>query len=313
MRVDAFTPRDDHDHFEDMTDRWWSTETAWFSFHNRERGLLCHVYALFRPVIGTAVGGIWVNDRHGFTPWDVPYFRYYTSQRIPGGMDLAHAQLRNGVSIETLRPTQAYAIRFDDPGELTVAVDFTALMPAFGFRCGESTLNGTSHFDQFGRALGHIDLHGERIAIDCVTARDRSWGPRPERRKGASSYSYGVTDSGDGFVCITQGVGEENRLVYGFLRRDGEVQPLVSGTRVVESRHAQEGFVERAVIRASDAQERHFTAEGTTISRHVLCQHDGVVWDALVAWHLNGEEAMGEDHDIWPIRAWSRLKRRGEL
>ena len=28
----AITPQDDNFHFADMGDKWWMTETAWFSF-----------------------------------------------------------------------------------------------------------------------------------------------------------------------------------------------------------------------------------------------------------------------------------------
>ena len=41
--------RDDAFHFDVMSDRWWETETAWFSFHHPERRLGGWLYSMFRP------------------------------------------------------------------------------------------------------------------------------------------------------------------------------------------------------------------------------------------------------------------------
>ena len=49
-------------HFDVMSDRWWETETAWFSFHHPERRLGGWFYSMFRPNIGTVAGGAWVWD-----------------------------------------------------------------------------------------------------------------------------------------------------------------------------------------------------------------------------------------------------------
>jgi len=56
----VFTAADDGFHFAQLTDRWWETETAWFSFHVPERRLGGWFYSMFRPNIGTVAGGAWV-------------------------------------------------------------------------------------------------------------------------------------------------------------------------------------------------------------------------------------------------------------
>ena len=52
-----FRPEDDAFHTAVMSDRWWETETAWFSFHVPERRLGGWFYSMFRPNIGTVAGG----------------------------------------------------------------------------------------------------------------------------------------------------------------------------------------------------------------------------------------------------------------
>jgi hypothetical protein len=55
-----FSPRDDGFHFDQMSNDWWETETAWFSFHHPERQLGGWFYTMVRPNIGTVAGGAWV-------------------------------------------------------------------------------------------------------------------------------------------------------------------------------------------------------------------------------------------------------------
>ena len=55
----VFTAADDGFHFDVMSDRWWETETSWFSFHHPERRLGGWLYTMVRPNIGTVAGGAW--------------------------------------------------------------------------------------------------------------------------------------------------------------------------------------------------------------------------------------------------------------
>ena len=50
----VFTAADDGFHFAGMGDRWWMTETSWFSFCHPERKLGGWLYTMARPNIGTS-------------------------------------------------------------------------------------------------------------------------------------------------------------------------------------------------------------------------------------------------------------------
>src|SRR4249919_4368189 len=106
----TFTARDDGFHFDVMTDRWWETETSWFSFHHPGRKLGGWLYTMVRPNIGTVAGGAWVWDDTAHLPWEVPYSANYTALRFPRGEDLTDITLPTGVSIRAVEPLTSYEL-----------------------------------------------------------------------------------------------------------------------------------------------------------------------------------------------------------
>ena len=81
-----------------------------------------------------------------------------------------------------IEPTMLYAIGYEDGDRLRAALRFDGVMPPRPLTAGGSTFGKARHFDQFGRVTGELWLDGERIAIDCLAMRDRTWGRRPEDR-----------------------------------------------------------------------------------------------------------------------------------
>ena len=81
----AFGPQDDDLHRAELGDRWWATETAWFSFHDPARRLGGWLYTMIRPNIGTVAGGVWVWDDTAWLPWDVLYSTNYSALQLPAG------------------------------------------------------------------------------------------------------------------------------------------------------------------------------------------------------------------------------------
>lgn len=66
----AITESDDAFHFESMSERWWETETCWFSFHHPERRLGGWLYVMARPNVGAVAGGAWIWDHTAHLPVD---------------------------------------------------------------------------------------------------------------------------------------------------------------------------------------------------------------------------------------------------
>lgn len=309
MADGQFTPRDDKFHFAEMGDDWWATETAWYSFHHAERGLGGWFYTMARPNIGTIAGGAWIWDDTADLPWQVLYSANYSALQIPGDQDLDNIDLPTGVSIRVLEPCMSYALGYDDGERLQADLRFDGVMAPEPLTAAGSTFGSAHHFDQFGRVHGHILLHGERIDIDCLAMRDRTWGRRPENRPRQAAYITGLADPENGFLAVTNVRPEGDEVAYGFLRRDGRNVGLEGGRRVTE-RDPQTGAIKRIELQMVDQEGRELTATGEPVSRMVINRHTFVDFNTLVRWEFGGGlVAWGEDQDMWPTHRLSRWLR----
>ena len=306
--MSEFTARDDSFHFDQMSDRWWVTETAWFSFCNPERKIGGWLYSMFRPNIGTVAGGAWIWDDKAHLPWEVPYSANYTALKIPKDQQLTDITLPTGVSIKMLEPLTRYRLGFKDEGRLEMDLTYEAVMPPRALRKGDSSFKTLSHFDQFGRVHGEIILHGERIRIDSLSMRDRSWGPRPEHRPGKSAYVTGIASADDSFLAVTKWNDDADPIAYGFMVRDGKIGDLVSGRRIVE-RDPLQGWVTRITIEGRDEFGRELHAAGKRLSGIIINRHSFIDSNGLIAWTINGKTGHGEDQDMWPVHRWSAFRR----
>lgn len=308
MTERTFTARDDGFHFAEMGDDWWATETAWFSFHHPERKLGGWFYTMARPNIGTIAGGAWVWDDSAHLPWEVLYSANYTALPIPPDGDLTDITLPTGVSVKVLEPCTAYALGYADGERLEAALRFDAVMPPEPLTAAGSTFGSAHHFDQFGRVTGELRLHGERIELDCVAMRDRTWGRRPENRPRQAAYVTGAAGPDHAFLAVTNVRAEGDHIAYGFLRRDGRTVGLAGGERRVE-RDPRTGWITRIELEGTDQEGRELAAVGEPVSRIVINRHTFIDVNSLVRWRLNRADAWGEDQDMWPVHRWARVQR----
>jgi hypothetical protein len=304
----AFGPDDDALHTPVMSDRWWETETSWFSFHHPERRLGGWLYTMVRPNIGTVAGGAWVWDDTAWLPWDVLYSANYTALRLPADADLRDVTLPTGVSLRVVQPTQTYALGFDDGNRLQLQLQFAGVMPPEPLAAVGSTFGSAHHFDQFGRVTGHIVIRDERIDIDCLAMRDRTWGPRPENRPRQAAYVTGAASAEHAFLAVTNTKAGHDPVAYGFLRRDGQTVGLAAGQRTVV-RNEQHGWVEQVTITAADTAGRELQAVGTPVSRMIIDRHTFIDINSLISWDVDGEAAWGEDQDMWPVHTFAASRR----
>jgi hypothetical protein len=308
MSAPIFSAEDDGFHFDVMSDRWWETETSWFSFHHAERRLGGWFYTMVRPNIGTVAGGAWVWDDTASLPWDVLYSANYSSLQLPVGQDLRDITLPTGVSIGVVEPTMSYRLGYDDSDRFQAALRFDGVMPPEPLTAVGSTFGSAHHFDQLGRVTGHLVLHGERIDIDCLAMRDRTWGPRPEHRPRQAAYVTGAADPNHGFLAVTNVSPDGDAIAYGFLRRDGKTFGLTGGGRQVE-RDAEHGWITAITIDATDRQGRRLRAMGEPVSRMIINRHTFIDINSLVHWDVDGETAWGEDQDMWPVHTFAAFSR----
>ncbi len=309
-RAVVFGPDDDALHIGAMSDRWWETETAWFSFHHPQRRLGGWLYTMVRPNIGTVAGGAWVWDDTACLPWEVLYSANYTALQLAADTDLRDVTLPTGVSIRVVEPTQTYALGFDGGERLQLRLQFDGVMPPEPLAAVGSTFGSAHHFDQLGRVTGHVVVGGERIDIDCLGMRDRTWGPRPENRPRQAAYVTGAATPDHAFLAVTNTTPSHDPIAYGFLRRDGRTVSLAAGERTVV-RDEQRGWVEQITITATDLEGRALHAVGTPVSRMIIDRHTFIDVNSLIRWDIGGETAWGEDQDMWPVHTFAATRRAG--
>lgn len=306
----TLTAADDRLHAGTTEDRSW-TETAWFAGAVPERGLAVWTYPLFRPELGVMSCGIYVWKPGAEELWELPYYRTWWHLPIPDGLDLTAFVLPNGLGYTCVEPLTEYRITYADGDAMRLDMTFRALHPphAAGVRPG----GGHGHFDQLGRVTGELWLAGERLEIDCVEMRDRTWSPRREsRQRTFLTYSYGATAEGDGFHLSTRerlGKGPAEMLT-GFLLRGGEALALRDGSCVVA--RDPRGRPRRIEVTATGEDGTPFEAAGEVVSRLSMPSTPWFVWACVVRWTLeDGSEVVGEHQDTWSPAAL-RARLRGE-
>ena len=310
MTQSVFSPRDDRFHFVEMGNEWWATETSWFSFHHPERRLGGWFYTMVRPNIGTVAGGAWVWDDSAHLPWEVLYSTNYSAQPLPRDQDLDDCRLPNGVGIKVVEPGQRYELHYADAERFTAELQFNGVMKPAPLTAVGSTFGNAHHFDQFGRVTGEIVLHGQRIAIDCIGMRDRTWGRRPEDRPRQAAYVTAAASEAHGFLAVTSMRDGRDAIAYGFLRRDGVNENLAGGERVVE-RDTTQGWITRIQITARDTAGRTCVATGVPVSRIIINRHTFIDINSLIRWDIDGVTAWGEDQDMWPVHRFAQARRNG--
>ncbi len=320
----SFGPADDDFHDEVLTGKWWETETAWFSWNVPERRMAGWTYCQARPNAHLSNGGVWVWDDRASYSWDLPYHVHYSGLQLAdrAARDMRDFTWPTGVHMKTLEPLRRYEIAYDDGPALTLRLTFEALMAPNPHPAGIAPFVVGTHFDQAGRVTGDMVLHGERIAVDCYSVRDRSWGPRPAGppkrprapKHGTTStrstsrgigYSFGVAGERDAWLVYSQPGIDDDPVSCGFLLRDGEYAHILGGMRHVVFDPAT-GWPIRFEIQAYDDAGRSLSVTGDAVSRHWR----GLGGDTLCRWRWQGAEGWGEDQSYFSRRVWEANKAR---
>lgn len=291
------TPADDRLHPPPVPDPSWA-ETAWFGFSAPERDLAGTIYPLFRSSLGVCALGVAVWDASAHEPWRARYARRLWHLPMPAG-DLDDLEL-GGLHLRRLEPLRAYRLAYEDGERLSLELDYRGIAPLHA----PLVTPARGHLDQPCRVRGRLRLAGEEIAIDGFEMRDRSWGPRDDLRHTRASYSYGIAGEDRCFLAAAIPTGDEERVIAGFLWRDGAKRDLVAGSRRVLARSPQ-GFPERVRIEARDDAGRELALEGECRSRLAEQATSGMfAWMSLVRWSGSEGACHGQDQEVWSPDTW---------
>jgi hypothetical protein len=304
------TDRDDELHLPVGDDPSWA-ETAWFAAAIPDRGMVVWLYPLFRTSLGVLSCSVWVWAPGGTELWRQPYFRQYWHQPIPRDFSLTDFTLGTGLSYRCAEPLRKYHLRYadaSDPAALNLDLTWEAVQPPQPL----GITDGHGHLDQLGRVRGEVILAGERIAVDCLEMRDRTWSPRREGREGTRlGYSYGARDGDDGvtgFHCTVRLARDGSEVfMAGFRMTGGETARLAGGHREVT--RDGDGRPVAVTVTGTDAAGASFEVRGEVVSQLALHTSPYFVWVSLVRWQLpDGSAAWGEDQDTWSPGLFRRLR-----
>lgn len=318
-RDDFFHPRPD--------DPFWN-EASWFSFMAPERDLTGFVYLYHRPNIGYTVAGVAAWDPSGSENYDCVLYDWGEAYALEPEAEMFSFELENGLTVELVEPLKQYHFTYKGRNRFNSDVDldltFTASRePHNAGMPGGLEEWGKGHYDQLGRMAGHLSVDGETIPIDCVAQRDRSWGVRNIVNNPRGQMIWGVGEHSSFHALAVSKlppgedpvIGTSESIIIGYYLKDGQYGDLTPGpdsTIAVTERDAT-GRPITYRVEATDSLGRRLEATGRV--RNML-NWQGYSWLmtfwSLVEWSLDGETALGEGQDYWPLhqsRTFMRAQR----
>ena len=339
----VFAPEDDCYH--QLSDDPYETETNWWSFNIPERKIGCWIHAPYYQNRKAVTWRIFAWDDEGFDPARMAYYRKVEEAAMPDDPDLRDITFPGdkhgpGYSLKMLEPGMKYLLQYEDAAR-GFALDFThsGLDEPHRFPPGRPPFMQTPHFDQLGHVEGWMTLRGERIRIDGIGVRDRTWGPRGgpyaaspkkyasdmdrvkhpggarwreierEKGRGRIQYIFGHRPDGTGFLGFArlqdadaQGWAPMNA---GWIRRDGEFGTLdASKSRMRSFRNPKTGWSTHMQVELVDELGREMTSEGFTVS---TMSEAGYGVNQLMRWDIDGGIGWGEDQDVWNPQHFVRM------
>ncbi len=311
-----YTAKDDEFHV--FSDDPWETETAWFSFNVPERKLAGWLYGFVRPNLGVCTAAVFLYDDRGFAPWEQPYYEHQVVQPIAEQRDLRDFAFPTGYRLKMLEPLMRYRLFYQKEDVLTIDLEYQGIMDPHPFAHGKPPFVSASHFDQLGHVTGSLVLHGETIAVDCYSIRDRSWGPRPEQAPASFerlSYNHGCSRDANGFCVIGRqtdaGNSSKGYIIHGFWLVNGKRLQLASGSFKSE-RDPRNMWITHIDIEAEDIEGGKHKATGNTLSHFMWPTARWVNCLNFSRWEIDGVEGWGEAQDVWQYGQWSEACRKAK-
>ena len=309
----TYTDRDDflhREHRQVETDTAL-TETHYFAFNVPEHRICGMGWLWHHPNLALATHGTWVWQGIKPHPLQSELFDWvnFESDRYLAD-DLRHYRFPNSYEVTTLEPLKRHRIQYRDDGRRnSFDIQFEAVMPPAMMKSGQ-------HFEQGMRARGELVLGGRQYAVNCLGIRDRSWGHlRGETLLSGPANTWATAAFGDDFLFTIvagdapslapaqgrwSGLTDEQVFKHGWVRSDGQTQPVVS-CRKVTHRNRDTLLPEGARLEFKDASGRVFEVEGKTLAASKLA-----VWPNIdcafgtMEWRCNGRVGHGDFQDLWP-------------
>lgn len=172
----------------------YTIHTHYFGFNVPERGLGVFSYIRYLPAFPCAQGGVLVySGLDNLTTSDLAHHDYQMSMPWPT-IEGNRFSLANGLSYDFVEPGRTARLTYrseDGNTSFDVLADAVTPLAVRGHVMpGEEkhTTQQPGGSEQFMHITGELVLDGERIAVDCHAARDRSWRQVRTEALGANSH-----------------------------------------------------------------------------------------------------------------------------
>ncbi|MET0181595.1 MAG: hypothetical protein ABW199_01785, partial [Caulobacterales bacterium] len=286
---------------------------------------------------------IFVWDDNGTDAAHMAYFKKVEAP-MPETPDLRDVTFPGGgYHLKMIKPLMDYHITYQDP-ERKFALDFEhrSVHPPHRFKPGEAPMMFNPHLDQLGKIVGTMVLNGEKIELNTIGVRDRTWGPRggPHSSSQKPAYAQGnetrvlhkggpvwreiERERGRGRIQYIFGHDLEARHGFlGFVRpQDGDAtgwSPMNVGwvvkdgvfsrldktkSRMRNFRDPKTGWSAHMQVELHDDLGRSMTSEGFAVSR---MSESGYGTNSLMRWEFDGKIGWGEDQDVWREDHFKRM------
>lgn len=281
-------------------------DSACFYLSVPELRLHGFIFYFFRPNLNLLTGGPVIWDPSGHTALDCLHYNFSQYQPIPTGAQKFEFTAANSLRVTTLEPQTRYALSYAFGGlEFDLEWQATAAMHTAPQRDANSF-----HAEQAGHMSGTLNLEGRRIAVDCASLRDLSYGIRDYARIQPGAYCWGSSGT-DLFQTLSMGTDGEQKILTGFLQQDGETAQLVKGVRRIED-YGRYG-AKRVTLDAVDALGRTLRVEGKVDDGLLFGANSThtVVW-SFTEWEWQGRTCWGDNQEFYPAPTFRRIAR-GEV
>lgn len=293
---------------DDRNDNPYWNESVWFSISKPEEKLHGFVQYYFRPNMGMLNGGPVLWDPSGTYQWNCLYYNWSHLQAMPVGAEKFNMTARNSLTVKVLEPLTRYSIGYDKDG-VKIDLIWEAIGPVHELKTGDSGQQKTAkfHIEQPGRMKGKIFIDAREIDIDCFSMRDTSFGPRDYEALATGGYFWGIATNSS-FHAIAMGDGAEQKVIGGYIYKDGELASLASGTRRV-TEFGKYG-PRKIVFEATDKLGRTMSATGRLDDGLIFTGYTDhtVVW-SLIEWDWDGTTHWGDNQEFCALTRFRDIAR----
>lgn len=283
--------------FDDRDGNPYWNESVWFSFSIPEQKIHGLIQYYFRPNMGMLNGGPAMWDPSGTYSWDCLYYNWAHLQALPPGSKKFDMKALNSLSVKVIEPLTRYQITYDYEG-FEMDLEWTSIGPMHELKTGDPGQQATAkfHIEQPGRMRGMVRRDGKDYPIDCFSMRDTSFGAREYASLASGGYFWGIA-ADSSFHAIAMGEGLEQKVIGGYIYKDGELSSLASGVRKV-TEFGKYG-PKRVLFEATDKLGRTMSATGEIEDGLIFTGYTDhtVVW-SLIKWDWDGVTHWGDTQEF---------------